>query len=278
MPRETPRPAPEAASEAASGPTPGAAPAPTSRQPGAHPARAALGAAFPLTVPILAGFLLTGITCGVFAVLLGLPWWMPTFMSIAIFAGSAEFIVATMLTGAFDPVSAFVTILIVNARHLFYGLSLLDRFRAVGPRRLYLIYALCDETFSLEFASHPPAGVDDGWFMFWISALNQAYWVAGCTAGALFGTALPLGLKGVSFAMTALFVVIFLDQWVKEESHAGSLVGLAAASASLAAFGPDGFIVPALALILVGVTAARRWVEPAYTAEDGAPTRGEDRP
>lgn len=222
----------------------------------------------PLTIPILAGFVLTGMTCGIFAVLLGLPWWVPSFMAVAIFAGSAEFLVASMLVGAYDPVSAFVTILIVNARHLFYGLSLLERFRRIGAKRFYVIYALCDETFSIEYASRPPQGVDDGWFMFWISLLNQFYWVLGCTLGALFGAVLPVQIEGISFAMTALFMVIFLDQWTREASHAVALAGFAASVAALAVFGADTFIVPALVLILVVAVAMRRWVEPACAATD----------
>lgn len=228
----------------------------------------ALRAAFPVTIPILAGFLLTGATCGVFAVSLGLEWWMPTVMSIVIFAGSAEFVVASMLAGAFNPLQAFITIFIVNARHLFYGLSMLERFRGVGRKRPYLIYAMCDETFSLNYTTEPPAGVDRGWYMFWISLLNQSYWVAGCTLGGIVGNLIPSTVQGISFAMTALFVVIFLDQWLKDASHAGALVGFAASIASLVAFGSSNFMIPSLVLILAGVTALRGRVEPAY-AEAG---------
>ena len=230
--------------------------------------RPALRAAFPVTIPIMAGFLLTGATCGVFAVSLGLEWWMPTVMSIVIFAGSAEFVVASMLAGAFNPLQAFITIFIVNARHLFYGLSMLERFRAVGRKRPYLIYAMCDETFSLNYTTEPPSDVDRGWYMFWISLLNQAYWVAGCTLGGIVGYLIPATVKGISFAMTALFVVIFLDQWLKDASHAGALVGFAASIGSLIAFGPSSFMIASLALILIGVTALRGKVEPVYDAAE----------
>ena len=152
--------------------------------------------------------------------------------------------------------------------HPFYGLSLLERFRRIGAKRFYVIYALCDETFSIEYASRPPQGVDDGWFMFWISLLNQFYWVLGCTLGALFGAVLPVQIEGISFAMTALFMVIFLDQWTREASHAVALAGFAASVAALAVFGADTFIVPALVLILVVAVAMRRWVEPACAATD----------
>ena len=231
----------------------------------------ALKAAWPLTVPILAGFVVTGITCGVFSVSLGLPWWCPTLMSIAVFAGSAEFVTASLIAGAASPWTAFTTIFIVNARHLFYGLSMLERFRGVGAKRAYLVYALCDETFSLEFAGEPPAGVDRGWFMFWISLLDQSYWVVGCTLGGAFGSLLPLTqVKGISFAMTALFVVIFLDQWLKDASRLPAAIGFLAAGGALALMGPAGFMLPTLAAILALTLAARGHLEPRYLQDEDA--------
>ena len=153
------------------------------QEPAHQGSASALRAAFPLTVPILAGFLLTGATCGIYATSLGLPWWTPTFMAIAIFAGSAEFIVASMLVEPFNPVAAFVTIFAVNARHLFYGLSMLDRYAHVR-RRPYLIYAMCDETFSVNHAAKCPPDVDESDFHFWISFLNQAYWSSAARSAA----------------------------------------------------------------------------------------------
>ena len=126
-------------------------------------ARTALAAAFPHTIPILAGFVFLGITCGIYAGSLGLPWWVPTLMSIVIFAGSAEFVVASQLAGAFDPLTTFAVVLIINARHLFYGRSMLERFRGLGRKRPYLIFGMCDETFSITMPpSRPPASTAAG--------------------------------------------------------------------------------------------------------------------
>lgn len=225
---------------------------------------AAFKAALPLSIPIMAGFIFLGITCGMYTSSLGLPWWMPTFMSVAIFGGSAEFIVASMLPGAFDPLTTFIVILVVQARHLFYGLSMLEPFRGMGRKKPYLIYAMCDESFSINYSAHVPADIDRGWFMTFVSLLNQSSWVVGCTAGGIFGSMIPLTVQGISFAMTALFVVIFLDQWLSEPSHAGSLTGLIASAAALLIFGPDNFLIPAMIAILVVVTAARRKLEPIY--------------
>lgn len=226
----------------------------------------ALRAAFPYTLPILAGFLFLGITCGIYAASLGLPWWIPPLMACCIFAGSAEFVVASMLTATFNPLQTFIMVFVINARHLFYGISMLERFRTMGHKRPYLIFAMCDETFSINFSTRAPEGVDEGWLMTWISVLNQSYWVLGCTLGSIFGNALAMEVEGISFAMTALFVVIFLDQWLKDASHAGAVIGLVASAGMLVLFGADSFILPAMALILVGVLAVRSRVEPKYAA------------
>ena len=235
----------------------------------------ALKAAFPLTIPILAGFLFLGLTCGIFAESLGLAWWMPTAMSVIIFAGSAEFTVASMLTGAFNPLQAFLVVLVVNARHLFYGLSMLERFQGMGRKRPYLIYAMCDETFSITYATRAPEGVDEGWFMFFVSLLNQSYWVIGCTLGGIFGSVLNIDIQGIGFAMTALFVVIFLDQWMKDENHTSALVGVLASFAALVAFGADGFIIPAMIEILVIMTLLRKRLEPVLVP-DASDAEGSD--
>lgn len=236
-----------------------------------HAISSALRAATPPTLPILAGFVFLGITCGVYSVSLGLPWWTPTLMACLIFAGSAEFVVASMLVGPFAPLQAFVTVFIVNARHLFYGLSMLERFRGLGRKRPYLIFAQCDETFSINYSTRPPAGVDEGWFMFFVSLLNQLYWVVGCTLGGVLGSVAALNVAGVDFAMTALFVVIFLDQWTKDPSHASAVVGILASLVALALFGPDGFMIPALALILAAITVLRSHLEPIYNACESRP-------
>ena len=237
--------------------------------------RRALAAAFPLTLPIMAGFVFLGLACGVYAHALGLPVWVPTLMSALIFAGSAEFVVASMLTGAFNPVQVFLTVFVVNARHLFYGLSMLARFRGTGRKRPYLIFGMCDETFSITYAAEPPAGVDRSWFMLFVTALNQLYWVAGCTLGGVFGALLDVQIEGLSFAMTALFVVIFLDQWLKEKSHAMSVAGIALSALMLLVFGPDNFIIPAMIAILAAATALRGRLEPVIGLAGEAPSAPE---
>lgn len=221
----------------------------------------ALKAAFPHTIPIFAGFWFLGMTYGIYMNASGFSFWYPMVMSAAIFAGSMEFITANMLLGAFDPIQAFLMTLMVNARHIFYGISMLDKFKGMGWKKIYLIFGMCDETFSVNYSVDAPEGVDKGWFMFFVTLLNQLYWVSGATLGAIFGTVIKFNLEGIDFAMTAMFAVIFLEQWLSEKNHASSIVGLAVSVLSLIIFGADSFIIPAMAAILLILTLSRKALE-----------------
>lgn len=221
----------------------------------------ALKAAFPHTIPIFAGFWFLGMTYGVYMNASGFSFWYPMIMSAAIFAGSMEFITANMLLGAFDPIQAFFMTLMVNARHIFYGISMLDKFKGLGFKKIYLIFGMCDETFSVNYSVDAPEGVDKGWFMFFVTLLNQIYWVSGATLGGIFGSFIKFNLEGIDFAMTAMFAVIFLEQWLGEENHASSIVGLAVSLISLIIFGADNFIIPAMAAILLILTLMRKRLE-----------------
>ena len=223
--------------------------------------RRALRAAFPHTVPILTGFLFLGMTYGVYMSSLGFSWIYPTLMALTIFAGSMEFVTANMLLGAFNPLQAFAMTLMVNARHLFYGLAMLDRFRGLGWKKLYLIFGMCDETFSVTCSVRAPEGVDEGWFMTFVTLLDQLYWVLGAALGGLCETLLTLNTEGLDFVMTAMFVVIFLENWLKEENHTSSLLGLALPCACLVLFGAQHFILPSMAAILLALTALRGRLE-----------------
>ena len=223
--------------------------------------RRALRAAFPHTVPILTGFLFLGMTYGVYMASLGFSWIYPTLMALTIYAGSMEFVTANMLLGAFNPLQALAMTLMVNARHLFYGLAMLDRFRGLGWKKLYLIFGMCDETFSVTCSTRAPEGVDEGWFMTFVTLLDQLYWVLGAALGGLFGSLLTLSTEGLDFVMTAMFVVIFLENWLKEENHTSSLLGLGLPLVCLVLFGAQNFILPSMAAILLALTALRGRLE-----------------
>lgn len=227
----------------------------------------AFKAAFPYTVPIFAGFWFLGITYGIYMNVSGFPFWYPMIMSIVIFAGSMEFVAANMLLGAFNPVQAFFMTLMINARHLFYGISMLDKFKGTGIKKYYLIYGMCDETFSINYSADIPEDVDRGLFMFFVTLLNQLYWVTGATLGGIFGSLIKFSTEGLDFAMTAMFAVIFTDSWIKEKNHTSSILGLALSALSLVIFGADNFIIPAMAAILAALTALRGTLEKGGAAQ-----------
>ncbi len=217
----------------------------------------ALRAAFPYTIPIFAGFWFLGLTYGIYMNVSGFSFVYPMAMSLTIFAGSVEFITVNLLLGAFNPFQALFLTLMVNARHLFYGLSMLDKYRGLGWKKLYLIFGMCDESFSINYTARIPEGVDRGWFMFFVTLLNHFYWFSGSTLGGIFGGFLHFDTEGLDFVMTAMFVVIFLEQWLKDKNHTSALVGLGASGACLALFGPDNFLIPAMLAILGALSLLR---------------------
>jgi len=210
----------------------------------------ALKTAFPFTLPILAGFLFLGISYGILARTSGLPAWLPILTSTIIFGGSLEFVGITILTSPFAPVQAFIMGIMVQARHLFYGLSMLDKYKGAKASKPYLIFGLCDETFSINCSAVPKEGVDRNLFMLFVTALNQLYWVVGATLGSLVGSVFTFNTEGLDFAMTAMFTVILLEQLLKEKSHISSSIGLLSTVLCLLVFGKDSFLIPSMIVIL----------------------------
>lgn len=217
--------------------------------------------AFPYTVPILTGFVFLGTAYGIFMNSLGFSAIYPILMSLLIFAGSMEFVAANLLLVAFNPINALFLTLMVNARHLFYGISMLDKFKEVGKKKLYLIFGLCDESFSINCTVDVPKNVDKGWFMFFVTLFNHLYWVLGATLGGILGSYVNFNTEGLEFVMTALFVVIFIEQWMKEKKHHSALTGLGLSALSLIVFGGDYFIIPAMIAILGVLTLLRKPLE-----------------
>ena len=221
----------------------------------------AFRAAFPYTLPILAGFLFLGATYGIYMNVSGFSFLYPMIMSMTVFAGSAEFVAVSLLLSAFDPIQAFLMILMINARHLFYGISLLEKYSGTGWKKFYLIFGMCDESFSINCSADIPENVDKSWFMFFVTILNQSYWVLGATLGGIFGSFINFSTEGLDFVMTAMFVVIFLEQWLKEKNHISSLTGLGLSLICLIIFGPDRFMIPAMLSIASVLTLARKPLE-----------------
>lgn len=210
----------------------------------------ALKAAFPHTLPICVGFLFLGISYGFLMKSKGFSFVYPMFMSMFIFAGSMEFVTINVLLSAFNPISTFLLTLMVNARHIFYGISMLEKYRDCGKKRFYLIFGMCDESFSINCSVQPPAEIDKGWFMFWVTFLNHVYWVSGATLGGLLGYVIQFNTKGIEFVMSALFVVMFINQWEEADNHLPAIIGTGCTLLCLLVFGSQNFMIPAMLMII----------------------------
>lgn len=212
------------------------------------------------TVPVLCGYVFLGIAFGLVLSQAGFGWGWALAMSVFVYAGSMQFVLAGMLGSAGLLATALAT-LSVNSRHVFYGLSFLERFRRMGRYRPYMIFSLTDETYSLLCSVQVPAGMDENRALFCISLLDQCYWVAGSLIGAVLGDVLPFDLTGIDFAMTALFVVIFVNQWQSAQSHLPALIGAGFGIAALLVFGAQGFLLPALICTVLALSLCRPVLE-----------------
>jgi len=230
----------------------------------------ALKAAFPYTVPIFAGFWFLALAYGVLMNRSGFSFVYPMLMSMLIFGGSLEFICVSMLLSTFAPAEAFTIALLVQARHLFYGISMLDKYKGTGWKKPYLIFGMCDESFSINYTAKIPEDVDEGWFMFWVTLLNHFYWVSGAVIGGLAGSLITFNTEGLGFVMTAMFVAIFTEQYMKEKKPYTALTGIVSTAACLAVFGSDFFMIPAMLTILLILTLLKGPIGKVY-ADDPVP-------
>lgn len=218
----------------------------------------AFKAALPHTIPICVGFLFLGMSYGFLMRSKGFSFVYPMLMSLFIYAGSMEFVTVNLLLSAFNPIYAFALTLMVNARHLFYGISMLEKYKNCGWKKAYLIYGMCDESFSINCTVTPPPDVDRGWFMVFVTLLNQIYWVTGATLGALLGYVIHFNTTGIEFVMTALFVVMFINQWEETKDHTSALIGLGCSLVCLLIFGSQNFMLPSMALIILCFSVRRK--------------------
>ena len=220
--------------------------------------RKELKRAFLKTLPVMAGYLVIGIGYGILlrSSGYGALWALAT--GVLIYAGSMQYVGVGLLAGGASVFTAIVTTLMVNARHLFYSVSMLGRYKDTGKYKPYLIFALTDETYSLLCDEAVPEGTDAGLYYFLVSAFNQFYWVAGCVAGSLIGTVLPFSTRGIEFSMTALFIASFTEQWLTNRDHVPAEIGTVSAVLCLIVFGTEHFLIPAMLLITLALTAVRK--------------------
>lgn len=210
--------------------------------------------AFPKTVPVMVGYLFLGAAYGILMKVNGYGFGWVLAMSLFVYAGSLQYMGITLLTGLVHPVYAFLMGLMINARHLFYGISMLGKYRDIKKFRSYLIFALTDETFSVLCTEQVPESQDKEWVYLWIALLDQMYWVAGSILGVLIGSMITFNTKGLDFALTALFVVIFTEQWKSQKKHGPAIIGVLASAACVIIWGSASFIIPAMIAILAVLT------------------------
>jgi 4-azaleucine resistance transporter AzlC len=234
----------------------------------------ALRAAFPCTLPVMAGYLFVGFTFGLLVKNSGQGAPVALLMSAAVYAGSMQFFAINFLAGGHGLLEIALTTLLINARHMFYGISFIEKFKGAGKKKLYMIFSLTDETFSLLCSAKVPEGIDNHMFLFCVALLNQLYWITGTLLGSVAGTALAgFDIRGIDFAMTALFVSIAAEQWKTARSNAPAVIGLCASVAALLLFGPENFLLPAMAVIVALLFIFRKPIEGKYGGE-AAETEG----
>ena len=223
--------------------------------------KAAFFAALPHTLPVFTGYIVLGAAYGILMDSKGFSLLWIILASVFVYAGSMQFVAVALLAAGFDPLGSILMTLAVNARHLFYGISMLDQYRGVGRMKPYLIFTLTDETFSIVCSALPPEGVERKWFYFFISLLDHIYWISGSILGGLLGSMINFNTKGIDFVLTALFVVILINQWKSTTNHLPAIIGIVSAILSRILFGPTDFIIPAMISILIFVTVLKSPME-----------------
>lgn len=202
--------------------------------------------AFPKTVPIAAGYLFLGASFGILAISQGLTPLITSLMSLFIYAGSMQFAAINVLQASFNPIGALILTLMVNARHAFYGITMLKPYSQMDWKKIYTIFGLTDETFSLTASLDIPDSINRNWVYFLITGLNQMYWVTGTLIGIFLSNLITFSTEGIEFVLTALFVTIFVEQWLSTDDHTSALVGLLSAILALILFGSNNFLIPAM--------------------------------
>ena len=223
--------------------------------------------AFPYTIPVLTGYLFIGIAFGVMFAEKGYSFLWAMLMSLMVYAGAGQYLAVNFFVPGVSFLNVIAMTLMVNIRHIFYGISLLERFHQMGKKRWYMIFGLTDETYSLLCTTKVPKGVEEEKFLFAISLMNQSYWIIGSAIGGIAGALIPFNSEGIEFAMTALFIVIFVEQWMDAKNRIPELLGVAAAFVCLQIFGVDGFVLPSMILITLVLLLGRTKLETGMEGE-----------
>lgn len=210
------------------------------------------------TIPVMAGYIVLGIGFGILMRNAGYGVLWTASMSLLIYAGSMQYVGVGLLAGGASILATAITTVMVNARHLFYSISMIGKYKNAGRYKPYMVFALTDETYSLLCDGSTPEGAEPNRYRFLVSLFNHSYWVTGSIIGNLLGTVLPFSTEGIEFSMTALFIAAFTEQWLKTKDHIPALTGLGCTLLSLLTFGKDNFLIPAMLMITLVLTLLRR--------------------
>ncbi len=217
--------------------------------------------AFPYTIPVLTGYLFIGLAFGVMFQEKGYNVFWAVFMSIVVYAGSGQYLAVNFFAPGVGFLNVIFMTFMVNVRHIFYGLSLLEKFAKTGKKRPYMIFSLTDETYSLLCTTKIPEGVREDQFLFAIALLDHLYWIAGSAIGAIAGAVIPFNAEGIDFAMTALFIVIFVEQWLAGGKRIPAVIGVVSTIALRLVFGIDNFVLPSMICIMLCLVSGRKYIE-----------------
>lgn len=218
----------------------------------------AVRAAFLDTIPVLTGYVFLGFGFGILLHQSGYGVIWAAAMSLFIYAGSMQYVAVSLLSSGAGLLTAAMTAFLVNARHLFYGISMVDAYKGAGKKKPYMIFALTDETYSLVSQDQAPEGTDRHTYCFLVSLFDQIYWVSGSILGSLAGSLLPINYEGIEFVLTALFVTIFVEQWLSTKNHLPAVIGVVSTVVCLLVFGRDVFLIPSMVIIAVVLTVMRK--------------------
>ena len=218
----------------------------------------ALKAVFLDTVPVMTGYLFLGISFGILLEQTGYGVIWAACMAVFMYAGSAQFLAVGLLANHTSLLSSAIAIFLLNARHIFYGISLIDTYKNTGKKKPYLIFALTDETYSLVTQNQPPEGMPRHTYCFLVSLLDHIYWITGCIIGSVAGNFLPISFEGIEFVLTALFVTLFVEQWLSGKNHFPAIAGVVSTVLCLVIFGKDIFLIPSMVLIAILLTTSRK--------------------
>ncbi|MBS6798540.1 MAG: AzlC family ABC transporter permease [Firmicutes bacterium] len=214
--------------------------------------------AFRASLPVFAGYIVLGIGFGILLKTKGYGLLWAALSSVFVYAGSLQYVMVNLIAAGAPLITTALTAVMVNARHLFYGISMIDRYKGAGKKKPYLIFALTDETYSLVCSDESVRGVRDRHrYYFFLSMFNQIYWITGSVMGSVLGGLITFSTEGIDFALTALFVTIFVDQWLSTKDHRAALTGVIASVICLLIFGADNFLIPAMLCITAALTVMR---------------------